>query len=207
MYFCYFALGKVVEIWDNKVPRHQFSGILQLGMQWFCWSIIRTESLVEQRETKIHYCCQSERHSRVLRSSSESTIKTLRCACCLWYLLLQRIHRLKYSTDSPGCSELLETVTVGTLPQVLTGITYKSSQLKSWQITYLRVSFVVCRGHSVLCRSEFDPDNVDIRNTMRETFTAHTHTYFAVLLSVEASCVHVCIVLSLPPIVNWNGYT
>ena len=147
-------------------------------MQWFCWSIIQTESLVEQRETKIHYCCQSERHSRALRSSSESTIKTLRCACCLWYLELQRIHRLKYSTDSPGCSELLETVTVGTLPQVLTGITYKSSQLKSLQITYLRVSFVVCRGHSVVHRSEFDPDNIDIRDTMRETFTAHTHSNF-----------------------------
>lgn len=96
---------------------------------------------------------------------------------------------------------------MGTLPQVLTGIACKSSQLKSWQITNLRVSFAVCRGHSVVHRSEFDPDNIDIRDTMRETFTAHTHFYFVVLLSVEASCVHVCIVSSLPPIVKRNGYT
>lgn len=96
---------------------------------------------------------------------------------------------------------------MGTLPQVLTGITCKSSQLKSWQITNLRVSFAVCRGHSVVHRSEFDPDHADIRNTMRETFTAHTQTYFVMLLSIEASCVHVCIVSSLPPIVKRNGYT
>ena len=71
----------VVEIWDNKVPKHQFG----YPSAWHAMILLveNSDRIASEQLLSIHYCCQSERHSRALRSSSESTIKTLRCACCL----------------------------------------------------------------------------------------------------------------------------